>query len=66
MRTHETEPKSFQADETRELPRGRAEVLNLRGDEVGPLVFQPGWRGSNDVKPLAKTSSCEAPTFSTT
>jgi len=25
--------------------------------------FQPGWRWSNDVKPIARTSSCEAPHF---
>lgn len=25
--------------------------------------FQPGWRGSNDVKPIAKTESCQAPHF---
>jgi len=28
-------------------------------------VFQPGWRWSNDVKPIAKPNSCEAPHFST-
>ena len=27
------------------------------------MVSKPGWRWSNDVKPLAKTSSCEAPHF---
>ena len=26
-------------------------------------MFQPGWRWSNDVKPIAKTDSCEAPHF---
>ena len=61
---HETEHKSFQApDETREFPNGRAEVLTIGGGEVGRLVFEPGWRWSNDVKPIANTDSCEAPHF---
>ncbi len=29
----------------------------------GRLVFQPGWRWSNDLKPIAKTHSCTAPHF---
>jgi hypothetical protein len=61
---HETEHKSFGSpDATREFPNGRAEILNLGGGEVGRLVFEPGWRWSNDVKPIAKTDSCEAPHF---
>ena len=61
---HKTEHKSFaHPDETREFPRGHAEILKVGGGEVGRLVFQPGWRWSNDVKPLAKTGSCEAPHF---
>ena len=56
--------KTFtEPDETREFPRGRAEILKLGGGEVGRLVFQPGWRWSNDVKPIARTTSCEAPHF---
>ena len=27
------------------------------------MVFEPGWRWSNDVKPIAGTDSCEAPHF---
>jgi hypothetical protein len=58
------EHKSFQtADETREFPNGRAEILSVGGGQVGRLVFQPGWRWSNDVKPIAGTDSCEAPHF---
>jgi hypothetical protein len=59
-----TEHKSFtQPDELRTFPNGRAEILRIGGAEVGRLVFEPGWRWSKDVKPLAKTSSCEAPHF---
>ena len=48
-------------DEVREFPNGVADIYDIGGDEVGRLVFQPGWRWSNDVKPIAKTESCEAP-----
>src|SRR2546428_12983637 len=50
-------------DETREFPNGEAEILNIGGGAVGRLSFQPGWRWSWDVQPLAKTKSCEAPHF---
>lgn len=59
-----TEHRSFQTpDETRAFPNGRAEIIKLGDAEVGRLVFEPGWRWSSDVKPIAQTSSCEAPHF---
>jgi hypothetical protein len=59
-----TEHKSFQVpDETREFPRGHAEILDVGGGQVGRLMFEPGWRWSNDVKPIAGTPSCDAPHF---
>jgi hypothetical protein len=59
-----TEHKSFEApDERREFPNGEAQILAIGESEVGRLVFQPGWRWSNDVKPLAQTESCQAPHF---
>ena len=58
------EHKTFaKPNEVREFPNGRAEILIVDGVEVGRLVFQPGWRWSTDVQPLAKTASCEAPHF---
>jgi hypothetical protein len=60
----ETEHKTFtNPDEIREFPLGRAEILKLAAGEIGRLVFQPGWRWSEHVKPLAKTASCEAPHY---
>jgi len=60
----ETQHRSFEAaDETRPFPNGRAEILKIGDSELGRLILQPGWRWSNDVKPIAKTASCEAPHF---
>ncbi len=57
-----TEHRSFNtADEVREFPNGRAEIVKAGGGELGRLVLQPAWRWSTDVKPIAKTESCEAP-----
>jgi hypothetical protein len=59
-----TEHKGFDTpDETREFPNGRAEIINIAGGQIGRLVFQPGWRWSTDVRPIAGTESCEAPHF---
>jgi hypothetical protein len=59
-----TEHKSFETpDETRAFPNGEAQIVQIGGGEVGRLVFQPGWRWSNDVQPIANTASCEAPHF---
>ncbi len=60
----QVEHKSFpKADEVREFGHGRAEILNIGGSEIGRLTLEPGWRWSNDVKPIAGTESCEAPHF---
>ncbi|MBL9016291.1 MAG: cupin domain-containing protein [Myxococcales bacterium] len=59
-----SEHKTFSTpDEVREFPRGKADILNIGGGSVGRLVFQPGWRWSEDVKAIAKSASCEAPHF---
>lgn len=60
----QTEHRSFdKADEVRDFPNGRAEILNVGDSEIGRLVLEPGWRWSNDVKPIAGTDSCHAPHF---
>lgn len=59
-----SEQKRFEKpDEVREFPNGRVEIVHIGGGSVGRLVLQPGWRWSTDVKPIAKTHSCEAPHF---
>jgi hypothetical protein len=59
-----SERKTFaRPDEKREFPHGKAEIVKIGGGAVGRLVFEPGWRWSSDVKPIARTASCEAPHF---
>ncbi|MBZ4400103.1 cupin domain-containing protein [Myxococcus sp. MISCRS1] len=39
---------------------GHAEILRFDDDTtVGRVVFEPGWKWSQDVKPLAGTDSCQ-------
>lgn len=62
MRT--TEYKNFaSSDETRTFGHGKAELLNIGEGTVGKLTLEPGWRWSEDVKPVAGTDWCEAPHF---
>ena len=42
---------------------GRVEILKIGDGVVGKATFEPGWRWSNDVKPMAGTDSCTAPHF---
>jgi hypothetical protein len=49
--------------ETREFPNGRLDLLRIGGAEIGRLTLRPGWRWSNDVRPIAGTQWCEAPHF---
>ena len=46
-------------DETRTIPNGRTDIWNLGDFVVGRIVFQPGWKWSKDVKPIAQTEWCE-------
>jgi len=68
--THETnggstmsgiERKNFdKPDETRPFEgKGRADVVMVAGKPIGRAVFEPGWRWSVNVKPIAKTNSCQ-------
>ncbi len=55
------EVKNFDApDETRPFEgKGSAAVVNVGGRTVGRGTFEPGWRWSENVKPIAGTDSCE-------
>ena len=55
------EVKSFDSpDETRPFEgKGHADVVDLGGHAVARGVFEPGWKWSENLKPIAKTDSCE-------
>jgi hypothetical protein len=60
----QAEQKSFTAaDETRTFGRGKVDLLQIGGSEIGRLTLEPGWRWSDHVKPIAGTELCEAPHF---
>ena len=47
-------------DETRNFPKGKVDLVKLEGVTFGLATFEPGWKWSESVKPIAKTKSCEA------
>ena len=47
-------------EETRTFPNGKLEVVNFEGWTIGKATFEPGWKWSTSVKPIAKTESCQA------
>jgi hypothetical protein len=55
------EVKNFDSpDEVRPFEgNGQAEVLNIGGKVVGKATFEPGWKWSENVKPIAGTDSCQ-------
>ena len=56
----ETVNKSFESpEETRNVDKGKVEVLNLGDVQVMRATFQPGWKWSECVKPIVGTESCE-------
>jgi uncharacterized protein YjlB len=59
------EAKSFSSpDEVRPFQgHGQAKAVDLGGHTVLEGTFEPGWRWSEDVKPIAGTDSCQAAHF---
>jgi uncharacterized cupin superfamily protein len=57
--------KSFEfADEVRPMgDKGQVEILKIGDGVVGKATFEPGWRWSEHVKPIAGTDSCQAAHF---
>lgn len=48
-----------QPNETRNFKaNGHLDVVTLGNFTLGKATFEPGWRWSNDVKPIAGTKSC--------
>jgi hypothetical protein len=47
-------------DETRTPDKTKVDIVRMDGTTVGRFVFEPGWRWSECVKPVAGTESCQA------
>ena len=47
-------------DETRNFPKGKVELVKIEGVTFGLGTFEPGWKWSECVKPIAKTEWCQA------
>src|SRR5439155_18705280 len=46
-------------DETRSIEKGKIEVVQVGGLTAMRVRFEPGWRWSDCVKPVAGTESCQ-------
>ena len=46
-------------DETRTPDKTTVELVNLGGGQIGRYTFQPGWRWSECIKPVAGTDTCQ-------
>src|SRR5258708_1170110 len=58
------EHKSFEIpDETRKFENGKDDFISIGPGKVGRMALEPGWKWSNDVKPVVKTEWCEVPHF---
>ena len=52
--------KNFEnPDEIREFEKGRFELVELPNMTIGKATYDPGWKWSRDVSPLAHTEFCE-------
>jgi uncharacterized protein DUF861 len=52
--------KSFaNPDETRNIPKGKVEVISIGDLQAMRATFEPGWKWSESVKPIAGTDSCQ-------
>ena len=47
-------------DETRTPEKTRVDVVRIGGTTAGRFAFEPGWRWSECIKPVAGTDSCQA------
>jgi len=50
-------------DEVRKFENGKIDLVKIGGATVGRANFEPGWKWSRHVKPVAKTDTCQAAHF---
>lgn len=54
IKTNMNEP-----DETKDIPKGKLQLVTLGGFTFGLRTLEPGWKWSESVKPMVRTESCE-------
>jgi hypothetical protein len=55
------ESRGFDApDETRKPDKTQVDVIRMGGATAARMTFEPGWKWSECVKPVAGTESCQA------
>jgi hypothetical protein len=50
-------------EEVRKFDKGKVELVSVAGATIGRATFEPGWKWSTCVKPIAGTNSCQAAHF---
>jgi hypothetical protein len=48
-----------QPDESRQFEKGKFEIVRIGGLTIGRATYQPGWKWSEHVSPMAGTAFCE-------
>lgn len=57
---HELLKRRFDSPDRRQTyEHGEIDLLDIHGTSLGLVMFDPGWRWSEDVKPLVGTETCE-------
>ncbi len=51
--------KFSDSDDVRVIPHGKIDVVELDDRVIGRMTYDPGWRWSVDVKPIAGTHACQ-------
>ena len=46
-------------DEVRTFEKGRFELIKIGGTTIGRATYEPGWKWSQHVAPVAGTSLCQ-------
>jgi hypothetical protein len=46
-------------DETRVFDKGKFEIVHIGGITIGRATYQPGWKWSEHVAPIAGTDRCQ-------
>ena len=48
-----------ESDDVQMIPSGRIDLVELDNRAIGRITYEPGWRWSVDMKPLASTRTCQ-------